>query len=178
MNVCPGKTETVRGMPAVFFNRNVLEKAKSIDDVDLKGGPLGPYHLTLADKTGRGKCISFYNDRNRHFVRKASSDPLVTLNWTYPEHQGNVFNSIKRDQILTEYFKKAKRIDPSDATQGALMIAPYVNSAITVHSVLVNMKKGVIGFGFDNGFAASQPKQQHTIDSFFRGSRVRFHRMA
>lgn len=178
MNVCPGKTSSVRGIPAIFFNRVILENARSLKEADIqieKHRPLGPYHMTLADKYGQGGCFSFYQDKNENsqekdYRRYAEIDkPLLVVNWRYPECQGGSFNSEGRTTLLNTYFNEAIKEIPQDKLEraklvdNALQLTPLVNSWITMHSFLFNPQKGTVKLSWDNGYAASS-QDKHELN--------------
>ncbi len=181
MNVCPGFTGSAsRGMPAILYNREILQRCQTTPQVELVAStqerPLGPYHLTVADAHGSGRCISFYQgqgesdhvrllDSNSH---PHSNGPLITLNWRYPECQGGIFNSPERNEILTRYYAGV----PVDADRRKLAInagkmSPYFNSWHTTHSLLFQPEYGSVELHWDNGFAASTPAQTLRMSELF-----------
>lgn len=176
MNVCPGKTNTVRGIPATFLNRMILEKAKNLAEAEQFTQfhrPLGPYHLTLADKEGQAGCISFYQgEENRDHFRvnkQGQSDPLLVVNWRYPECKGGSFKSRARTQLLNKYFKNAPPGIPSaqyKLVENALKLR-YVNSWITMHSLMIEPETDQISMSWGNGYAASQLPQRIKMSSVF-----------
>lgn len=186
MNVCPGTTEEIRGMPAIFYNRMLLEKANTVDDVSAIAKvckPLGAYHVTVADAKGNGKCISFYNDikpdcsleampeaiQEEDYSREAKPDQVLTvLNWRYPEMNGGYFNSATRDQILNRYFSDGAGLDSHRLVANALKMHPYVNSWITMHSMIFKPETGKLSLSMDNGFAPSNEYQEANIADFFQ----------
>lgn len=170
MNVCPGSTTSVRGMPAIFYNRLIAERTTHVEQVSqITGKPLGPYHLSLADTAGGARTISFYQGPgNTDHTRFFEDRPVITLNWTEPDHQGNVFNSQQRDRILKAYYRgTTKGMDRTRLATGALSLAPYVNSLISLHTIVAEPQKDRIWLAFDNGYSGSQEKQQFSISSFF-----------
>ena len=72
MNVCSGTTREMRGMPASLYNRACLEQSRTVGDVEgfvRKQAPLGPYHLTVADRN-RAESIHFYQSPGEtHVIR-------------------------------------------------------------------------------------------------------------
>lgn len=181
MNVCPGKSTEVRGIPAIFYNRLILENAKTLEEAQKfsQGNrPLGPYHLTIGDKNGDGACFSFYqekqNNKEMDHIRYAENDkPLLVVNWQYPLCQGGSFNSAGRTALLNKYFANASRqIAPGSLkrrklVKNALKLNPLVNSWITMHSLLIQPQRGIVEMGWDNGYAASTPKQKLKMRSVF-----------
>ncbi len=167
MNVCPGKTEKVEGMPAVLYNRDLLRVVSDVHNVMAyisAERPLGPYHLIVAHKVD-ACCISFFQGENpRHHIRILENEPLFVVNWCYPECRGGSFASPERTELLERYFQGAKeeigdRPETTKLVQNALGLSPLVNSAITMHSLVFNHRKGQIELSWDNGFAASSPRQ-------------------
>jgi len=180
MNVCPGTTKSIRGMPSMLFNRHILESSDTVGDVKRlieKVRPLGPYHLTIADKQGDGSCISFYQDEQekdhiRH-ARKEAEKPLLVVNWRYPECKGGSFSSAGRTQLLTRYFEQASKtisheeLDWRALMANALKLTPLVNSWITMHSLLFAPEKDEVSMSWDNGYAASMPKEHISMSEVF-----------
>lgn len=168
MNVCPGATEKVEGTPAVLYNRRLLKSVTAVDNVMAyisAERPLGPYHLIVAHKTD-ACCISFFQGENRrHHIRilpELPNEVLFVVNWCYPECQGGSFASPERTELLTRYFQGAKEEIGENSemvklVKNALGLSPLVNSAITMHSLV--FRKGQIELSWDNGFAASSPRQ-------------------
>lgn len=178
MNVCPGLTTQIQGMPAILFNRRLLEEASTIQeaqDLILRKKPLGPYHLTLADKEGEGACISFYQgEGGQSYIRKLKEQaPLWVLNWRYPESQGGYFHSEGRETLLKHYFEQAKRFISSEAFDAyqlvayALQMSPWINSWITMHSLLFRPQSDEVALSWDNGYAASVPKEKISMQGIF-----------
>jgi hypothetical protein len=178
MNVCPGETGEARGMPAILFNRCMLEEARSVQEVvGLTGRvrPLGPYHLTVADRQNNGACISFYQgpDEADHirYVREEDELPLLVVNWRYPECRGGSFNSEERTELLTRYFRNALAAIPADQIEwrplmeNALQLTPLVNSWITMHSC--GFAGDDVFLKWDNGYAAAMPPQRISMSALF-----------
>lgn len=173
INVCPGHTDTVRGMPAAFYNRMILETTKSTSEAigqTKKIRPLGPYHLTVADSRGEGSCISFYNNEDgTDCVRNATPDtPLTVLNWRYPEEQGGYFNSAKRNRLLNTYFEEArgKGLDSHRLVANAMKLQPFVNSWILMHSLTLRPQEQQVSLCVGNGYAPSGEFQQLPMNIF------------
>jgi hypothetical protein len=171
MNVCPGETAEVRGMPSILFNRHVLESADSVHSihrlVDVEQ-PLGPYHLTIAGPK-EGGCISFYQEDGNHHRRDLLDRHIEVLNWEYPLCQGGYFNSQCRHELLTPYFDGAKNIANRHPKlmENALQLAPYINSWITMHSLVFRPAQDQIKMNWDNGYAASGQWIEGRMTEFF-----------
>lgn len=182
MNVCPGDTDSVRGIPAAIFNRMVLEHSPNVPSAlafSQYTRPLGPYHLTVADRHNEGTCISFYqnadvNDRDHVRTSLRDADPLLVVNWRYPDCEGGSFNSAGRTVLLTKYFREA----PAEVAEGdrfklvanALKLTPLVNSWITMHSLMIEPASDRISMSWGNGYAAAQQSQQISMSSVFEPS--------
>ncbi|NGX33776.1 MAG: hypothetical protein K1060chlam1_00117 [Candidatus Anoxychlamydiales bacterium] len=173
MNVCPGITTETRGMPAILFNRHVLESATSVFAVRKlvkKERPLGPYHLTIADPK-EGSCISFYQKDGNNHQRDLADDKktIEVLNWEYPECEGGFFNSQYRHELLTPYFNGASNIPNRHPKlmENALQFAPYVNSWITMHSLVFRPGEDKVKISWDNGYAASGRWAETKMTDFF-----------
>jgi hypothetical protein len=70
VNISPGRTTKIRGLPAILNNRQILDNCKSVQEVlekvntDKSYSPNGPYHATLADDKTGGR-ISFYLQKEK-----------------------------------------------------------------------------------------------------------------
>lgn len=172
MNVCPGETSEVRGMPAILFNRHILESAIDVAEAHQRIGesqPLGPYHLTVADPK-KGSCISFYNrEDGGHHQRHLLSEPLEVLNWEYPKCEGGFFDSQKRHELLTSYFEGAKEISNKhpELMENVLQLSPYINSWITMHSLVFRPSQDSVKMSWNNGYAASGQWIKVQMTEFF-----------
>jgi hypothetical protein len=179
MNVCPGKTTRIRGEPSSLFNRRILEEADSVmaaTELVKRIRPLGPYHLTLADKNGADKngvaaCISFYQgEEERDYIRFLEEDPLLVVNWRYPDCTGGYFNSKGRTELLQRYFQNASSSIPSQLINWRKLInnaLKLTNSWITVHSLLFSPKSDKVSISWDNGYAASGRKKSISMSQVF-----------
>lgn len=70
INISPGRTTKIRGLPAILNSRQILDNCKSVQEglekvnSDISYSPNGPYHATLADNKTGGR-ISFYLQKNK-----------------------------------------------------------------------------------------------------------------
>lgn len=174
MNACPGEEiNDIQGMPAILYNRHVLESAKDIPSVNQllqTSQPLSPYHMTIATSR-EGRCISFYQNNGENLTRDLQEDNeyLEVLNWEYPKCKGGSFNSQYRHDLLTEYFSGAKEIPDRHLKlmENALKIPPYINSWITMHSLIFLPGENLVRMSWGNGYAASKPSYEAEMTSFF-----------
>lgn len=171
MNVCPGETTDARGMPAILFNRHVLESATNVPAIRRlvdEEQPLGPYHLTIADPR-EGSCISFYQQDGHHHRRDLADRHIEVLNWEYPKCEGGFFNSQYRHELLTPYFDHARNIPHRypKLMENVLQLAPYVNSWITMHSLVFEPGEDRVKMSWDNGYAASGRWAEAEMTAFF-----------
>ena len=170
MNVCPGKTTTTLGMPAILHNRNLLETASTVSEVVASPErPLGAYHLTVMDAKHEGACVSYFQNSDvanyqrvvdTHVRQLDATAPVVTLNWCEPIKKGGFFNSATRYALLNKYFGGAKEritepVDAESLVGNALRLKPYINSWITIHSLVFSSKEGTVSIRRDNGYAPS-----------------------
>lgn len=179
MNVCPGETDKIAGIPSIFYNRMMLDLYQNVQEIDAerqrpRSRPLGPYHMTIADAGGNGACFSFYQaEDGQDHVRRAENEPLIALNWRYPQCEGGFFNSQTRCEILTRYFHNASLqmedglIDVRKLIENALQLSPYVNSYITMHSLIFLPEQNEVALSWDNGYAASMPRQRLRMSEVF-----------
>lgn len=173
MNVCQGPTSSIRGMPACFFNRACLERLSSVDDVDKfvfqdKNSPLGPYHMTLADKN-RAESIHFYQGYEgfavSHVKRELTGpDPLTVLNYRYnPEPIGNYLNqNIERAEILKKFYAQRQGRGLEEA-----LALPSVNNSGTTHRVVMEPQKNTMHVAFDNFYAGAVPLRRVDLAKLF-----------
>jgi len=159
MNVCTGKTQTIRGMPALFYNRLCLEGCRSVADVEKQTSymsPLGSYHLTVADKE-RAESIHFYQaDNERHVLRPWNEGvELSTLNYRYtpaPDPRSDMHCSLQRQQQINAFFQQ-----PDNRPFESVLSLPFVNNFLTTHRVLMEPKTGAFQVAFDNAYAGDAP---------------------
>lgn len=157
MNVAPtlDATKEIRGMPAAFFNRACLENCAHTEDVRsyvTTHSPLGPYHLTTADASGRGLAAHFYQSLQGTLVIRELEEgkPLVTLNDRYsPEPSWPMHMGVERKGMLDEFFQKGDR--PLEEARSL----PFVNNLETSHSVVMGL--GRFSVTLDNALAGAQP---------------------
>lgn len=176
MNVAPGTTHHVRGLPAVLFNREVLKQAKKVSDVaHMTLRPLGAYHCILADPKD-GCSISYYQGEGEidHMRPVQGDEPVVTLNCQYPDCGTGFFNSERRNALLKRYFKGAidsipkEQLEWSKLLDNALQLTPLVNNYITLHNFRCDLEEGTVSLKWGNGYAASQPSAETlSMDSVF-----------
>ena len=172
MNVSPGDTETIKGIPAAFYNRLILENCKNLQEVHEQiktNHPLGPFHLTVADPKKSGtyhfyQNSSLYQPHTQRITQKNKA--LVTCNCSYdtsgPEHDDGS-SSKKRHKILKKYFETNK--DLIQDTQklpslvGKALSFQKINDIATVHSVVMQPKNKMLTLAFDNAWAGEKNRQ-------------------
>lgn len=165
MNVCNGETNEIRGMPAVFHNRYALEHCSTVGDVErLQSGPLGPYHMTVADSK-EAIAIHFYQaEGENHTIRRVTEDtPVFSLNCRYtPEPVDHVHYGYKRTRHLREFFEEREGRPLEEA-----LALPYVNNWLTTHRVMMEPGKKSMRVAFDNAFAGKAPLHTVPIATLF-----------
>jgi hypothetical protein len=160
MKVCPEIIVTINGPPASFTNRLCLEKCRNVGEViefTQEQPPLGPYHLSLIDRT-EGASIHFYqlpNIYHAHAYRKLEPEApfLFTLNCRYnpePVPESHILYRKECKQVIEHFFEQRGE-EPVEIVRQL----PPVNNWRTTHSV----KMGADGFcvAFDNAFAGYAP---------------------
>ncbi len=161
MNVCEGKTNEIRGMPASLYNRMILERCSTAQQVEETVGeraPLGPYHLTIAGPD-RAESIHFYQlPDNNHAIRISGGQCLATLNWRYsPQPHISLHNDKAREAQLAQFFKNREGKPLAEA-----LALPEVNNWLTAHRVHMKPAAQELSVAFDNAFAGKVPL--HKID--------------
>ncbi len=174
MNVCTGRTFRPLGMPAALFNRKCLENCSTLSHVDAfvkRNQPLGPYHLTVADKRS-ATAYHFYQSNSEHELVKrkwTKVDPLVVLNFRYPTPTSATHSmeySTDREKTLRSWFQQAKQERCSKAdTVGRSLSLPYVNNWETTHAVV--MKGDKMDVAFNNAYAAKYPRHAVSTQELF-----------
>lgn len=164
MNVCPGKTNTVNGMPALFFNRRCLEQCATVaqaEEFAKNHAPLGAYHMNIADKNA-GKAFHFYQSpTGEHVVREwKENQPLVSLNSRYSPEQGPARD--QRKDVLEEFFCNRNE-RPIEAT----LSLPQVNNWWTTHHIVMEPKSKTFKVAFDNALAGRIPLHTVPTDKLF-----------
>ncbi len=153
MNVCPGNTFEISGMPASLYNRACLERCATAQEIEAftrNQSPLGAYHLTVADRQ-QAQSIHFYQGAGRtHLIRRWEEDrPLSTLNCCYgPQPNCHMHYSIERQQFIDNFFDNRNGRPLEDA-----LSLPFVNNWITTHRVVMEPRTGRFEVAFDNAFA-------------------------
>jgi hypothetical protein len=178
MNVCSGDTDSIKGMPAAFFNRHCLETCSQVDEVEKQvknRTPLGSYHLSVADPTA-AKVFHIYqgSQRTPHVIRKwTEGNPLVVTNFTYRadgSQENDVHHSAKRHEVIQGLFDSAKKGVPNlekSKLVAASLTLPYVNNCLTTHSTVMHPLTRKIKVVFDNAFGATNPLQELQTESLF-----------
>ncbi len=163
MNVCAGYEAEVAGMPAAFYNRACLERCGSVKEVEgfvSANAPLGPYHMTVADRE-RAESIHFYQSPGgSHVIRRwEKNEPLVTLNCRYNPQPCNAMHySRERQGMIDEFFQRR-----NGESLEAVLSLPFVNNWLTTHRVVMKPETGAFAVAFDNAFAGNAPLQPVTL---------------
>lgn len=167
MNVCTGKTDHVRGIPASFYNRLCLEQCQTVGEVEAfvkQQSPLGPYHLTVADER-EAKAFHFYQgESDTHLIREwKEGSPLTTLNCRYhptlPPYSHKHYS--KERQLHIDHFLKHRNNRPLEEA----LALPFVNNYITTHRVLMGPQS--LKVAFNNAYAGDVSLQEVPIKRFF-----------
>ncbi len=167
MNVALGKTENYKtGLPAIILNRILLENSDTVEDVlnQIKTlRPIGPYHLNVAEPSGKATSIHFYQDAgNKDCIRKLGNEPLVTTNCSYSflGRYKPYFNSEERLANIRLVY--ANRNSSAEEKVIESLNAPEVKNHETVHTVIMLPAKGIMKIAFNNAYAGDNP--MHTIE--------------
>jgi len=169
INVCPGETKEIRGMPITLFIRHMLKNVKTITDVRQKFTsedytsyrPLGPCHLTISQsgKHCSGIIISYCQGENdwMDFIREQKEgQPLYALNWREPDQIGGFFNSEKRHKWLQKYkLQNNENKNDKDYIRNILSSSPLFNCWMTIHSFVFDLNENTVEIRNNNGFAMS-----------------------
>lgn len=180
MNVCSGQTDSLRGMPAAFFNRTCLERCKKVEDIEdiiNEKAPLGSYHLSVAD-VSKAKSFHFYQGKeiDPHTVREwQAGNPLITTNCRYHldgQTSQDLHNSFSREGIINQFFITAKeQVTAEELKKDKLVEASlalkHVNTSITTHTVMMYPQSLKMKAAFDNTFSASRPLQEIDLQPMF-----------
>lgn len=161
MNVCQGKTHSIKGMPAVFFNRVCLDGAKGVQDVAdkiLHQSPLGSYHLSVADES-QATAFHFFQGKNQTHVqrKKTENQPFIVTNCRYPsvdDRENHMFYSQEREEKIQKLFKEHVVEPRLSLVKQSLELTP-VNNGITIHKIIARPKTKEIEVAFANSSAGS-----------------------
>ncbi len=181
MNVAEGVTTEVKGMPAVFLNRLMLETCSTAQEVselvETDGyQPLGPYHLSVADNkdaVGLHLCQEGFDPTKRHWRRRwEQNKPLVVTNQTYGKKEDHFWYSKERKEVIDAFFTHAQQnINPNGIDRSKLVVhslsLPYVNNEETTHRVVMQPSLGKISVAFDNSFAGDAKLHPLTVEQLF-----------
>ncbi len=165
MNVCEGETQNKQnGLPACILNRMILDACETIDEVDefvKKTRPIGPYHLSIADKE-KAKSYHFYQgkDAQDHMRTISKHAPIITTNCRYNDEGAyrHYFSSKEREKNIRLHYSNFK--DKKNKVEGALKV-PLVNNHETVHHVLMYPCDRKMKVVFDNAYAGD--KSMHSL---------------
>lgn len=181
MNVCSGDTDSIRGVPAAFFNRSSLDSCQNVKEVEEKiekEAPLGSYHLSTADAQGVAKSFHFYqgDEEEEHVVREwKAGQPLITTNCQYTldeQTAAPMHCSAEREKVIKKLFNEAEAEVLDDSLErGKLVEAslslPFVNNSITAHTVVMYPESKKMKVAFDNIFSASVERHDVDLESLF-----------
>ncbi|MBN2479980.1 MAG: linear amide C-N hydrolase [Parachlamydiales bacterium] len=179
MNITSGNTKKVEGMPSVFLNRICLQEAKTVKDAEKiikKNKPLGPYHLTVADKKSAKTFHMYQNPLSKYFfikffqnLNKTSSlsknRPIVVTNSRFDNNMGHYCERAQRILKLLKHANKniePENIEKEKILKEALQL-PRVNNYLTTHRVMMYPEDLRMEVAFDNSFAGDQ--QLHSLES-------------
>lgn len=183
MNVCSGSTNSIQGMPAVFFNRLCLEDSQDVEHVNQiiqQQAPLGGYHLSAADSES-AKAFHLYQNREDenepHVIREFNPRraPLIVTNCNYKSN-GSRTNpmhcSYERENHIRKLFKKAQSHFPkpalkrSDVVEYSLKL-PFVNNSLSTHKVMMFPQSKKMKVAFNNHFAGKSLLQEVDTKGLF-----------
>ncbi len=172
MNVCPGeKSNDVRGMPALFYNRYCLEHCQTVADMDgIEERPLCAYHLIIADPEN-GQSHHFYQGLERLRLRRilqVEALPLVTLNQALLSHIDQNHSRL-RGEILNGFYEELSDfdLDREELMETAIQL-PGINNFKTTHTVIMRPRDRLMKVSFDNSFSADNPLLEVPTDRLFR----------
>lgn len=168
MNVALGDTQNhLEGLPSIFINRILLNHCDTVEDalkLAVELSPLGPYHLSLADKNGQAASVHFYQgENNQHFIRTLNDvDHIVTTNCRYNSsgRYRHYFNSEERHANIEKVYKRHEMQNQSTQRKNMVQSAlrsPLVNNIETTLSAIMMPKLGIIEVVFANAFAGDNP---------------------
>ncbi len=171
MNVCDGETTEIKGMQAAFFNRKILETcatAAKVTEFVGQNKPLGPYHLTVADKQNAAIHHLMQGAKNSHLTREKEAEKVLeAANCRYEAKKKgkeivptqDEYSSKERRAELSKHFRqKANKTQSLEAVEKALRL-PNLNVEDTIHSVVIEPKEMKLKFAFANTMAASAAMQ-------------------
>lgn len=169
MNVCPGeKSNQVRGMPALFYNRYCLERCRTVQDMNaLTERPLCAYHLTVADSEN-GQSHHFYQGEQDRRVLNEASRPLATFNRAFGGDYIHIDqnHSLLRGQLHSDFYHETDGLSRETLMEESLRI-PGINNFKTTHTVLMIPQDRQMKVAWDNSFAADSPLHEVPIHLLF-----------
>ncbi len=138
MNVCDDETNTLRGMPALFYNRACLEHCQNVSEVEAfvqSRSPLGPYHLTVSDSK-EDQTIHFYQaPSGGHLIEPTKEDASGVENSDDSSLCQRVFDASKviGRAALPLVFSGNQQIESDRKAQATLIktIGPVAVGALT-----------------------------------------------
>jgi|GEM_PF-1694596 len=166
--------DTIEGIPSIFYNRLVLENCRTFGQAKTfvnRHQPLGPYHLTVADKTKAG-TFSMYQEEewdgewqtdkdSGHKLRMLKKErPLITTNCSCTPRKCDMFMGLERKRRIKEYLAENNNIGDSRQVLKGTQSLPWVNNHLTTHRVL--MGAHTLEVALDNAWAGDQ--KLHAVD--------------
>ncbi|MBA3815454.1 MAG: hypothetical protein H0X29_02850 [Parachlamydiaceae bacterium] len=176
MNVTPyfSEVDSFEGIPSAFYNRLILDNCSSFNaakEFVAANKPLGPYHLTVSDKTKAG-TFSMYQEQdfknvwdkdkeNGHVLRMLSEQsPLITTNCSCNPTEVDMFQGKLRKDAIGNYLQAVKGINDSKEVLSQLQSIPFVNNQLSTHRVV--MGPNILEVAVDNAWVGDQPL--HSVD--------------
>jgi len=179
MNVCIGNTTEIQGMPAMLYNRYLLEHCTDLPSARRfieNRSPLGAYHLTIADPK-EGQSFHFDQGELPFTTRRLEGrEPLSVFNCRYennPYAMGDVHYSRLRKKVLNAFYAQAQIEIPAEAIErGRLVEAslslPCINNYETTHTVLMEPATRAMKAAFDDAYSGKAPLLPIPTEKLFR----------
>ena len=154
MNVCPSQHPwTSVDDCALFNNRAILENPSMINEHP----NLIPYNLTYCTPTGTQHLC--YSQKIPHVRDLKDHNPLIVLNYNYPNCLLSSFNSPGRLQYLYRH-----PLTTENLVFKSLQVKGLTDSWITIHSCLFNLTHGYVYLSLENGYAGDGEYHKIPLD--------------
>jgi hypothetical protein len=169
MNVVCGANQSkkIQGMPACFYNRACLESSSSVLGARLflaLNRPLGPYHLTLADRYSVESTRVHWSNwwPGSIYRQKAPKNgALVTLNDQEAGTSQCAQSGDARWAAIQRFFAQRRQVTREDLVSALRL--PHVNNWLTTHHVVMQPGERRFQVALDNAFAAHADLQDVPI---------------
>lgn len=183
MNVARGLTKYPEKLPAVFYLRRMIETCTSLKGEGnnaqtfwQENAPLGPFNLTVLDRTDAASVHFYQKEDQSHNVRWwQPGHELITLNFQYGEKgetNATPTNSAERKWEIENFYREIREdrsYESQNPTQrvASVLKGSEVNNIRTISAAFLYPHDLLFETSFDNGYAADRPLKKVPTKHWF-----------